>query len=142
MVASSPKCEMGAPQFQWELHSFNGSSTASLPGQVRLVDLCITINTKQNQGRRKGKKWKKKKKKHLICFKFTEVLIFWDVFLLYIFVNAKCFSLPNTLNMQGESDSAFASSLCLNQTQSCWAVVLLGFFFFARHRFPSYTHSF
>lgn len=29
-------------------------------------------------------------KLHLICFKSTEALIFWDVFLLYIFVNAKC----------------------------------------------------
>lgn len=29
-------------------------------------------------------------KLHLICFKSTEALIFWDIFLLYIFVNAKC----------------------------------------------------
>lgn len=41
--------------------------------------------TQQNrQGEYRGGKL------HLICFKYTEVLIFWDVFLLYIFVNVKC----------------------------------------------------
>lgn len=60
---------------------WNSSSKAPAPGQVRLVWLW---GLQRQQWEYQGRKL------HLIWFKFTEVSVFWDIFLLYIFVNVKC----------------------------------------------------
>lgn len=97
------------------------SSKAPAPGQVRLVWLW---GLQQQQWEYQGRKL------HLIWFKFTEVSVFWDIFLLYIFVNVKC--------SRHQTCWIFKWKLILlsppppSQTKNKSA--------FASPRFPSYPH--
>lgn len=69
-------------------------------------------------------------KLHLICFKSTEALIFWDVFLLYIFVNAKCSRCQIRLICKWKPILPSPPYSSWNENKSA----------FAAHRFPSSTH--